>query len=110
AAATMPAALAALASTLSHSPAWSQFFGTIQEPPTHTTLGRARYSEAVSSVMPPVGQIFRSDIGPASPLSMVRPPTAVAGNSLQTRKPRAIRARNSVGVAPPGTAAIGARA
>src|SRR5690606_22023306 len=110
AAATIPAALAALASTLSHSPALSQAFGTIHEPPTQTTFGWARYSAAVSSVMPPAGQISSSPIGPARPLSMAKPPTALAGNSLHTRKPRAISDRNSVGVAPPGTAGIGALA
>src|SRR5690606_19456040 len=88
--ATIAAALAALASTLSHSPALSQDFCTIHEPPMHTTLGCDRNSAAVSSVMPPVGQIFRSAIGPARPLSMVSPPAALAGNSLHTRKPRAI--------------------
>ena len=60
--------------------------------------------------MPPVGQIFSSDSGPARPFSIARPPTAVAGNSLQTRKPRAISESSSVGVAAPGTTGMSAAA
>ncbi len=74
-----------------------------------TTFGCARYSAAVLSPMPPVGHSFRSANGPAKPLSIARPPTAVAGNSLHTRKPRAISASSSVGVAAPGTTGSGAR-
>ena len=41
---------------------------------------------------------------------MAIPPTALAGNSLQMRKPRAISASSSVGVAAPGTTGSGAAA
>src|SRR5690606_41574104 len=83
----IPAARAALSRTRFQSPAASQSFGTIHEPPMHSTLGWARNSPAFDSLMPPVGHSLRPPNGPASPLSMVSPPTALAGNSLQQRKP-----------------------
>src|SRR3546814_2543583 len=91
--ATIAAARREALRTLSHSPAASHGLGTIHEPPTQATLGWARNSAALSSLMPPVGHSVRSASGPARPLSIARPPTALAGNSLHTRKPRAISAR-----------------
>src|SRR5690606_974704 len=107
--AMIAAAFAALSRTLFHSPAASQSLGTIHEPPMQSTFGCARNSPALASLMPPVGQSFSPASGPARPLSIASPPTALAGNSLQQRKPCAISCRNSVGVAPPGTAGIDAR-
>src|SRR5690606_3983595 len=97
--ATMAAARAALSRTRAQSPAAIQSFGTIHEPPMHSTLGWARNSPALDSLMPPVGHSLSAPRGPARPLSMVSPPTALAGNSLQQRNPRAISDMNSVGVA-----------
>src|SRR5690606_39078082 len=102
--AMIAAALAALSRTLFHSPATSQSLGTIHEPPMQSTFGCARNSPALASLMPPVGQSLSPASGPARPLSIASPPTALAGNNLQQRKPCAISCRNSVGVAPPGTA------
>src|SRR5690606_15700624 len=110
AAATIAAARAALSRTRAQSPAASHSFGTIHDPPMHSTLGWARNSAALASLMPPVGHSFSWPSGPARPLSIASPPTALAGNSLQQRKPRASSDMHSVGVAPPGTAGIGAPA
>src|SRR5439155_24234507 len=48
--------------------------GVSHEPPTHTTLGRARNSGAVAAVIPPVGQNCTSGNGPDRALSIPIPP------------------------------------
>src|SRR3546814_15193329 len=67
--ATIAAARREALRTLSHSPAASHGLGTIHEPPTQATLGWARNSAALSSLMPPVGHSGRSASGPARPFS-----------------------------------------
>ena len=48
--------------------------GVIQEPPTQTTFGSARNSDAFARLIPPVGQNFACGKGPARALSISTPP------------------------------------
>src|SRR5690606_18727869 len=62
--------------------------GTIQLPPTHSTLGSASQSGAVSAEMPPVGQNCAAPSGADSAFSALTPPEVEAGKNLKCVRPR----------------------
>jgi hypothetical protein len=99
---SIAAARSASRRTLTQSPAATASFGAIHDPPTIGTFGKARYSRAERSSMPPVGQNATPEKTGARARNNARPPTASAGNSLRKLIPRSLAAITSEGVATPG--------
>src|SRR6476659_1608881 len=97
-----PAASAASSSTRAQSPAASASAGVSQDPPTHPTLGRARYDDAVATVIPPVGQNRAAGTGDAIDFRNGAPPEASAGKNFISVNPASRTASTSDTVAVPG--------
>ncbi len=75
--------------------------GVIHEPPTHPTLGGARYCGAFPVEMPPVGQNRAFGIGELTDLRYGAPPAAFAGTKFSSVYPASSAARISDTVATP---------
>ena len=72
----------ARASIFAKSPAAKAALGVTQEPPTQSTLAKARYCGARAASMPPVGQKRAPGNGPARDFSASTPPMFAAGKNL----------------------------
>ena len=57
--------------------------GANQEPPTHWTLDKLKYSVKFAGPMPPVGQNVISGNGPPIDFSALTPPEASAGKNSE---------------------------
>src|SRR6476659_7577827 len=97
-----PAASAASSSTRAQSPAASASAGVSHDPPTHPTLGRARYDYAAATVIPPVGQNRAAGTGEAFDFRIGAPPEASAGKNFISVKPASRTDSTSDTVAVPG--------
>ena len=73
--------------------------GTIHEPPTVSTFGKARYAGARLASIPPVGQKRACANGPANDFNAPTPPALSAGKNLNTRWPCSNPRINSLAVA-----------
>src|SRR5450759_2195599 len=76
---------------------------TSQEPPTQTTLDKARKAPAFCDVTPPVGQNLTSKNGPLQALSMATPPLCTAGKNFSSVKPSCCASMISLALATPGS-------